>query len=485
MKQWMPALLVTLLMLCLSPAAMAEVQAYPVPEGTPAEKAPFAVTANGMEVGVYGDYNSEFYEIGFAYFNFDPGERVEVKVRVGFPFRSVDILPAEAGIVPKVEGDTVTLTVENPGTDLSFVFDGDYQGYTLHLFTNEIDHEAEQYKNKFGVLYFGPGYHDRSDRQLVLGTGMTLYVDAGAVLNTPVVVDNAENVNILGTGVIMMDKKNAVDPVYGNIVLCVRHSKNVHIGNVIAHVHDKQTWTTHIYYSENVTVDGYHVVSPQYASTDAIDISNSQNVTIRDVFLRSCDDCVTIKGLGSAPRPEDNPPNENIHVSSSQLWSDCNNAMVVGEESNAAYYNNISFKDIDVLYSYDDRDNHERLDERAVMSIVLLHGTDVGNILWEDIRVNNCQRLVCFRFVDSFWFGSIQGNQSFPGSVDGVTLRNIVVNSDNPSKIANEILIYGWSEEKRIQNVTFENLLINGKRITSLMNPYIKVNSYIRNIQFK
>ena len=477
-------MLVLLLAVSLS-CAMAEVEAYPVPEGTPTEETPFRVTANGLEVGVYGDYNAEFYEVGFGYFNFDRGATVEVQVAVDFPFRTVEVLPAGTGIVPRVEGNVITLTVDDPGQDLSFVFDGDYQGYTLHLFTNEIDHEAASYKGKFGVIYYGPGYHDESHRQIVLGSGMTLYVDAGAVLNAPVVVANAQNVSILGSGVIMMDKKNAVNPTYGNIVICLNNARNVTVRGVIAHAHRSQNWTTHVYYSSDVTLENYHVVSTQYASVDALDISNSQNVTVKDCFLRSCDDCITVKGLGNASLPADNPPNENIHVSGTRLWSDCNNAMVIGEESMAAYYKDISFRDIDVLYSYDDRDNHERLEERAVMSIVLLHGTRVSDILWEDIRVNNCQRLVCFRFVDSFWFGSIQGNQTFPGEVDGVTLRNISCVSDNHSRIANEILIYGWSEDKQIRNVTFENFVVKGQKLTSLMNPYMKVNNYIQNIRFK
>ncbi len=478
-------LLLAFLFVCIVGSAAADVQAYPVPEGTPNEYAPFAITANGQEVGVYGDLNSESYEIGFAYFNFDPGDTVEVKIKADFPFKHVEVLPAGSGIEPTVDGKTMTFTMDNPGQDLSFVFDGDYEGYTLHLFTNEIDHEAESYKGKFGVIYYGPGYHDKSDGEILLSSGMTLYVDAGAVVNGPVVVRYAKNVKILGTGVIMMDKKNALDPTYGNINLCLNNAENVEIGSIIANAHRIQNWTTHIYYSKNVTVNGYHVVSPRYASTDAIDISNSQNVTIKDVFLRSCDDCITVKGLGNASLPDDNPPNENIHVSDSILWSDCNNAMVVGEESMAAYYNDISFRNIDVLYSYDDRDNHERLEERAVMSIVLLHGTEVGNITWEDIRINNCQRLVCFRFLDSFWFGSIQGNQMYPGYVDGVTLRNITCSSNNNSSIANQILIYGWSEDKQIQNVTFENFVVNGTKLVSMLNPYMKVNAYIRNIQFK
>lgn len=482
MKKW---LILLLLLFIPYGMATADVLAYPVPEGTPTEQSMFHVTANGQEVGVYSDYNMEFYEVSFAYFHFTPDEEVEVKIQVNFPFKKVEVLPEMPDRAVQVADGEITLTLAQPGEKLSFVFDGDYQAYTLHLFTSPIDPDMEQKKSAFGVRYFGPGYHDLSDGEVALATGMTLYVAPGAVLNAPVVVYNAKNVIIEGGGVIMMDKKSAVNPEYGNIVITLNHASNVIVRDVIACSHRTQNWTTHVYFSSDVTIDNYKVFSPQYASTDAIDITNSQRVTVTNSFLRSCDDCVTIKGLAGVSLPKDAPPNEDIHVSSSQLWSDCNNAMVVGEESMAAYYDNISFRDIDVLYSYDDRDNHEHLDERAVMSIVTLHGTEIRNILWEDIRVNNCQRLVCFNFKNSFWFGTIQGNQDFPGGAENITLRNITCKSNNKSSIANEILIHGWSEEKMFSNITFDNVVVNGTRLTSLMNPYVKLNEYVRNITFK
>ncbi len=476
------------LALLLLPCAFAgaeTLEAYPVPEGTPCEDVYFSVTADGREVGVYSDYNGEFNEVNFAYFNFTPGMNVEVKIDVGFKFRKVTILPERKDLRYTVEGSVITLTADNPGDDYTFVFNDDYEDITLHLFTNPVDPEEEAIKSAFTTLYYGPGYHDLSDGQLTLRSGMTLYVAAGAVINAPVVVENAKNVKILGTGVIMMDKKNAVNPQYGNIVITLNHASDVYIGSVIAHAHRTQNWTTHVYFSSDVLIEGYHVVSTQYASVDALDITNSQRVTVRDCFLRSCDDCITIKGLASVSEPSKAPANEGIHVSGCQLWNDCNNAMVVGEESMAAYYDDISFRDIDVLYSYDDRDNHEKLNERAVMSIVTLHGTHIRNIVWEDIRVNNCQRLVCMRFCDSFWFGSIQGNQSFPGGINGVTFKNVVCASDNKSKIANQILLEGYGRDKLIQNVAFEQFVIGGKPLTSLMSPHITINEYVRGITFR
>ena len=216
----------------------------------------------------------------------------------------------------------------------------------------------------------------------------------------------------------------------------------------VAHAHRPQNWTTHVYYSSDVTLENYHVISTQYAGVDAPDITYSRNVTVKNCFFRSCDGCIAVKGLSSKSSPSDAPPNEHIRVSGCTLWNDCNNAMVIGEESMAAYDDDITFEDIDVLYFYDDRDNHERLEERAVMSTVLLHGTNVRNITWRNIRTNNCQRLICLRFVDSFWFGSIQGNQQFPGGIEHVAFENI--SCDSESKIANQILICGWGRDKKL-----------------------------------
>ncbi|MBE5787066.1 MAG: hypothetical protein E7324_05950 [Clostridiales bacterium] len=477
-------MLTALAIFLMAGCAAAEVQAFPVPEGTPSVEVMFEVTANGQPVGVYSDYNLRYYEVGMGYFNFDPGETVEVKIKPSFGFRTVKILPESLAPEFTVKDGVITFRMDRPGDDLSLVFNNKYQAYAFHLITNPIDHD-EEIKNAPNTMYFGPGYHDFTHTELVVPSNTTLYVDAGAVINGPVVVRNARNVDVCGTGLIMMSEENAIDPVYGNIALCLNHAENVTVRDVIVRKHRRAGWTTHIYFSSNVLMENYHVVSTHSASTDAMNISNSQNIEVRNCFLRACDDTVSIKGLGQSETPAGSPPNENIHISGCQLWNDCNNAMVVGEESFAAYYDNISFRDMDVIFSYDDPGYHEKLEERSVMSIVALHGTQIRNILWEDIRVNDCQRLVCFRFLDNFWFGTIQGDQSFPGSIRNVTLRNIQSNSQNDSAICNQILMLGWAADKPIVGVTFENIVINGEKLQNTRSPYLIKNQYVHHLQFK
>lgn len=464
----------------------AKLLAYPVPEGTPSEEKRFSVTANGQEVGIYSDINAWGNEVHFGCFDFDSGFQVEIKITVKFKFDQVKVLPERLNIKPVRNGQDIIFTIKKPVDDMTFVFDDSYIGYVLHLFTNEIDHNAPE-RNSANVIYFGPGYHDlkRYGGELQVTSGKTLYLAGGAVIGGPVNVLNADHVTIKGSGVILMDQKNSANPQYGNIALTINHSSNVTVSGIVAQSHRIQNWTTHVYFSNNVAFERYRTVSPRYASTDGLDISNSQDVSVNRSFLRACDDTITIKGLSNADSPEDAPANENINVTNTTLWNDCNNAMVLGEESKAKYYKNITFKNIDVLFSYDDLNNHEDLDERAVISIVSLHGTTFSDVLWEDIRVNECERLVCFTFKDSFWFGSIRGDQSFPGKIDGITLRNITSKSTSTSSIANEVLMNGWDAKKMVSNVRFDHVVINGTEIKNMDKKYFKINEFVKDILFK
>lgn len=147
-----------------------------------------------------------------------------------------------------------------------------------------------------------------------------------------------------------------------------------------------------------------------------------------------------------------------------------------------------------MLYSYDDPDNHEKLDERAVMTIVCLHGTYFRNIRFENIRVNRCERLVCLTFKDSFWFGSIAGDQSSQERIENIVFKAIASPSNSGSSIANEILLNGWfragTPTKEIQNVTFDCITVGENLIDCISNTYIKTNNtnthmLVKKLKFK
>ena len=81
--------------------------------------------------------------------------------------------------------------------------------------------------------------------------------------------------------------------------------------------------------------------------------------------------------------------------------------------------------------------------------------------MFEDIRVESIQEGKLFNLCVNF-------NPKYdkqPGqSIDGVIFRNITYNGvgENPS------VIKGFDEDRKVWNVTFENIIINGKKMENL-----------------
>lgn len=439
-----------------------ELMTYSVPDGYPQEGSPlFNVAINTKFTGVYTDINAWQKLVSFAYFDFNPSKEAEVEITTTKSFGSYKILPESANITSTREGNVIRFKVTEAYQNLSLVFDNNYKGNTLHLFANAIDTDAPTASND-NLIYFGPGYHDlaKTHGGRVVTGNKDVYIAGGAVVNGAMVVSGNGN-HVSGHGIMMKTSPN-------DLVLIANYARNAVIEGIIVCSHRNGGWTVGMHEASNITVQNVKVVSTRYASTDGFDIVNSNNVTMKNTFIRSCDDGIAIKGLINKI-PSLCPPNEKMLFEKLQIWNDCNNAMCLGAETRAKQYEDIHFKDIDVLFSYDDRDHHATLDERSVMSIVCLEGTYFRNISWEDIRVNRCERLICQTFKDDFWFGSIKGNQSTEGGIDGVTYKNITVASNSGSKIANEILLNGWFKDgtptKTINNVVFENVTIEGKRV--------------------
>jgi hypothetical protein len=441
-----------------------ELITYSVPDEYPQEGTPlFNVAVNDKFTGVYTDINAWQKLVSFAYFDFALGNEIEVKITTTKSFSSYKILPTSTNITSTREGNTIRFKIKEAYQNFSIVFDDNYKGNTLHLFANAIDTDAPTESND-NLIYLGPGYHDlaKTNNGSIVTSNKDVYIAGGAVVNGTIVINGNGN-HVSGHGIIMKTTPN-------DLVLIANYAHNALIEGIIACSHRNGGWTVGMHEASNITVQNVKVVSTRYASTDGFDIVNSNNVTMKNTFIRSCDDGIAIKGLINNI-PSLCPPNEKMLFEKLQIWNDCNNAMCLGAESRAKHYEDIHFKDIDVLFSYDDRDHHAELDERSVMSIVCLHGTYFRNISWENIRVNRCERLICQTFKDNFWFGSLKGDQSTEGGIDGVTYKNITVASNSGSKIANEILLNGWFKEgtptKIINNIVFDNLTIQGKQVNS------------------
>ena len=162
--------------------------------------------------------------------------------------------------------------------------------------------------------------------------------------------------------------------------------------------------------------------------------------------------------------------------------------MGIGAENHCSLYENIRFMNSSILFSYDDPDYHEMLNERAALTICCIHGTYFRNISYENVDVYHCERLIAAGFQPSFWFGALPGDQSTPGGMENLLYKNVCSYADSGSRIANQIRIYGWEQKntpsKVIRGVMFDNVMIRNQRVDSPSDSRLLIGPLVENIQF-
>lgn len=445
----------------------------------------FNASVNGSYIALYNDRNWWGGNVNFGSFEFEDGHEIEINIASRREITSYEILPKTADFqVINTTSKGISLKINKADQNLTIIINHPRTGNVLHLFCNSIDHQAPNittaldannycYDRTTKTYYFGPGYHDLSKNfggSVTVGGVRNVYLAAGAVLNgTLSISSGTAQTRIYGRGMIMNTSGQLIE---------VGYSQGGTVEGIIAHGH-RTGWQTTITASQNIHFKKVKIISTQYASSDGIDVVNSHDCTFDSCFVRASDDCVAIKGL-IGEDPAQCAPNKNLYFDHMQLWNDCNNGFGLGAETHAPY-ENIQLLNSEILFSYDDPVHHEQLDERAALNICCLHGTWFKDILFENINVYHCERLIGLGFKDSFWFGSLPGDQSYEGGIQNVRFKNVRSWQDSGSSIANDIWMYGWHKDgtpdKFVENIWFDDVWITDRRVDNEQDVDIKTNN--------
>ena len=391
---------------------------------------------------------------------FDIGSPVEVMVKKNNgTIQDVKIRPLAIGIQHTVNHNAIFFTLTRPQC-LSIEFNGD-RLHNLHLFANPL--ETETYtESSDKVMYFGPGVHrpkDLPNTQIQIPSNTTVYLAPGAVVKAKLLIDKAENVRIVGRGILD-------HPIRG---IEVTHSKNIWIDGIT--VINPDHYTVFGGESTGLTINNLKSFSCKGWS-DGIDLMCCSDVLIDNVFMRNSDDCIAIY----AHRWNYYGGSRNVTLQNSILWADIAHPINVGDHGDpesltGETIENLIFRNIDIL-EHDEDD----VPYQGCMAIDAGDRNRVKNILFEDIRVESIQEGKLFHI-------NIRFNPKYdkqPGqSIDGVTFRNITYNGvgENPS------LIKGLDKERMVRNITFENVVVNGEKIKDLKG--FITNEYIEGIKIK
>ena len=385
-----------------------------------------------------------------AYFDFDGTVDVRVIHNRG-AVRNGRIRPLSYNITPAVSGDTLTFSLDRPH-NISVEVNGDIF-HNLHLFANPLDTHrptAKEIKRagKKGskLIYFGPGLHEIEGNMMRIPSGATVYIDGGARVRGTLVADSASDIRFYGRG--------EVHPAGCGEGVYVKRSKNIKAEGIIV---------TQIPVGGSDSVDIKNVKSISYYGWgDGMNVFASNNVHYDGVFCRNSDDCSTVyatrKGFVGGCK--------NITMENSTLWADVAHPIMIGLHGSATEIGpdapsdtiqNITYRNIDIL------DQQEKqLDYQGCFGINCGDNNIVRDLTFDDIRVEDFRQgqLINIRIFFNKKYCAAPGR-----CVENVLFKDIVYNGGH-SELS---IIAGYDETRKVSGITFDNLVINGVKISDDM----------------
>jgi len=460
--------LITFLLLLIAQSLTAqELITYPAPAGvmytqhnddyTVRVRKPGGTWQDLFEYNVKVDLDKP-QDASMVYFDFSG--KVEIMVRKNNEnFRSAQIRPAALNLKPEIVNNVITFSLTQP-SKISVEFDGD-KLHNLHLFANAL----ETYKpnpNDPDVIYFGPGVHSPPDAPgdvYHIPSGKTVYIAGGAVVKAKLVVDKAQNVKILGRGILLQPERG----------IEITYSNNITIDGII--VVNPQHYTVYGGQSNNLIIRNLKSFSANPWS-DGIDLMSCSDVVIDDIFMRNSDDCIAIythrwNFFGNA---------RNYKITNAVLWADVAHPTNIGVHGNTTTsgdtIENVLFRNIDILEQDEDDPDYQGTMALSVGDLNL-----VRNIRYEDIRVADFQegQLLSLRVFYNKKYNTGPGRR-----IENIYFKNINYKGNNDAIS----VINGLDKDHLVKGVTFENLRINGKKVLNAKDANISIGEFAQDIKF-
>lgn len=397
-----------------------------------------------------GNYLPNISRTPITYFDFEG--RADIVITVPeTELDSVSVSPLSYGIVPAVDKDahTVSFSVTEPNT-YTVMFNNSPER-ALHIFANPLEKEEDlpDFDDE-NTLYVGPGEWDISN--IIVDSGQTLYISGGAVIHGTVNASFADDVKVMGRGIIDGSTYEGWKGESARIPLRFDYCEGVEVEGVIAL--NANAWVFQGFQTTDLKVDNIKIISSR-PNGDGISLQSCSNSEVTNCFVRSWDDSLVVKNYSVN--------SVGITFSHIQLWTDFAQSMEIGYETNKgnkknSAIQNITFSDILVLHNYH-------------IPVISVHNADdagVRNITFSNITVEDAQ------------MGSGDGaslpylidlhitqNGNWSTTEERGTISNVLI--ENVKVISGKFCasrIKGYDEGHTIEGITIRNLEILGQKIT-------------------
>lgn len=427
------------------------------------------------------------------------------------PFERVDIRPGSLGIVPEIKDGVICFTLEKSAY---FTVEPYGRNEAFHVFADGV---SEFGVDKCGenVMYFGAGVHEVGD--IELKSGDALFIDEGAVVYACVKAVDAENISIIGRGILdnsrnveqILFEYNAVenDVAIKNAkrkhTIQLEYCKNIEISGIT--IRDSLVYNIRPIACENLHISDIKIIGCWRYNSDGIDMHNCVNVLIENCFIRTFDDSICVKGFDcyysgdveAAVRAamyrngKAYDVFKNVVVRNCVIWNDWGKCLEIGAETRAEEICDITFENCDLIHV-----------TAAVLDCNNVDYADVHHITYRDINVEydeivpnlQLQRRDDDKFVISDHdyapdliavITEFHHEYSAGGARRGKNRDILFKNIHLWGRQAPKMRFIGYDDAHRTENVTVENIYWNGRLLESIDDERVIRNEFTSNIIYR
>lgn len=445
------------IVLCI-PSLYSQVVTYPAPSGA-ILSTDYTVLIENTPVDVYGQASIHGGAYSFFYFDFSGNVSIKIVSNNKKDISSASLRPDYSDVGRSMKGDTLVLVMQ---TAHKFSIEPDGINSPLLIFGNSLE-QNPPHQGDPGVIFYPPGIYTTN---INVGTNQTLYISGGAIIQG-IIFLTGNNVAVTGRGIISGRT--------GSGYLRANNARNVSIDGVV--FAGSTDWTVEPNICDSVTISNIKILNSWKQNEDGIDIVNCRDVQINDVFIRTDDDCIAIKGNDCSKTCE------RISIERCILWADRADVFRIGWESEVAgiMANGTHVQNCDIIHALEGGDSFHYW-SLCPFGLEPSENTPMGDIRFEDIRVHVDSQA---QFTLARLSPIIRTGWGWDGTVYGKYIKNVVFKNITLQGTRMPVTVYvkGIDAQHFVDSISFENINQFGSWTTPA-SPGVVIDSFATNIKF-
>ena len=427
----------------------------------------YTVTVGGENCYVY-PVNTRYDKPQLVSFGTDGLVRVEITPLKVNP-TSVVVRPLAKKFPHRIENGKIVVYL-NEGDHATVEVNGD-EDVPIFLYANPLETNKPIPTDK-GVHYYAAGKIHDLQPTFGIASGETLYIEGGAIVRGAFQVRGVDNITVAGYGIIddfYVKNENQI-----NWSFKVWECNNVKVDGVT--VCNMYGWSCAFLEVNDLDINNFKVIAPYNEFNDTgvdnggIDLLGCQRAKCINSFAYAHDDGILVKArkwdYGA-------PVKDNLFENCISWTVGGGNSFEIGYELYDGV-EDVRFRNIYALHSGTKQTAYRR-------GAVTIHNATSGkvkNISYENVHIEDPKEFGIYISILKSEYGIGTGVEWAPGYISDVSFKNVYFYKEPPRGHH----IQGMQDEHVIKNLTFENLNICGKRVTSPNSAFYIVHS---DVEFK